>query len=147
MACSAFPRSVNWTRKYELFQKNIWIVPEKIFSCTIHIFFSYSSYKFIFSGTIDRSREHTTYHFLQMFIIYYRLVYTSIIQQNILQNICLPWSKQAIVKIKVFTRYVIYDLCTFKWHWINAEYIKSIYYHIFVQINDFQHPKMFNFLS
>ena len=76
--------NMNCSRKIcELYEKK-WIVPEKKFSGTIHIFsYNWQIFleQFIFSDKIDRSRGGTTCYFLQKFIIYYRPVYTSIIQQ------------------------------------------------------------------
>ena len=77
--------NMNCSRKIcELYEKK-WIVPEKKFSGTIHIFsYNWQIFleQFIFSDKIDRSRGGTTCYFLQKFIIYYRPVYTSIIQQK-----------------------------------------------------------------
>ena len=88
--------NMNCSRKIcELYEKK-WIVPEKKFSGTIHIFsYNWQIFleQFIFSDKIDRSRGGTTCYFLQKFIIYYRPVYTSIIQQNIFQENHFKWKK------------------------------------------------------
>ena len=113
MACSVFPGSVNCTRKYELYEKKIWIVREKNFSGTIHIFFSYSSY-FLVQLTDPGNSLHAIFY--RSLIFSTRFTMLGRIKQNLLY---------AIIEIKLqkfSLNWITYPLttllCEQKFVWI-----------------------------
>ena len=100
--------------------KKIRTVQEKNMNCTRKIFFWYNSYfflvQFIFSGKIDRSREHTTCHFLKIWKQNTRKGYFFINKNNLFIS-----SKFTILKGHEIIKNISYDFTKknyfqFIWH-------------------------------